>query len=402
VRHSLFGTAALLAVLVTPPLAAQASGGVRVCAGGDVTLGTNLDAGWARRLEREPALQPDSLLAPLRPLLAGADVVLVNVEGAIGEGDAPSTCGPKSTNCYAFRQPASTATALARLGGARAKVVGNVANNHAMDAGVPGFRETVRLLRDAGVAVVGADTLATLVTTRSGEAVALLGFSTSAGPDPRDLAAVRRHVARAARRTPRVVVTMHMGAEGVRAQRTPNRTEIFLGSIDRGNSVAFARAAAEAGASFVVGHGPHVMRAGEWQGDALVLYSLGNLVTLGPFSNAEPINRGALACAVLGKDGKVKSAELIPTVQRRPGFVELDPTARSLELVQSLAVLDFPQTRVRVGPQGEITRTGAEIAVRPAPRAAPREPVLPPIPRPVPTVVRLAPPVVLHTVQPRR
>jgi hypothetical protein len=96
----------------------------------------------------------------------------------------------------------------------------------------------------------------------------------------------------------------------------------------------------DAGADLVVGHGPHVMRAAEWRGGALVLYSLGNLLTYGPFSFAEPMNRGAIACAVLEADGRVTDAVLRSTVQRPPGIVAADPTARSAVLVDSLSRLD--------------------------------------------------------------
>src|SRR5207253_5766484 len=117
---------------------------VRLCAAGDVTLGTNLDSLWARgaganlwnRYARHD--HPDSLLSPLRGLFADADVVLINVEGAIGEGPAVKKCGPRSTSCYAFRSPLPTAGALRRLGSEQARVVGNVANNHSHDAGGPG------------------------------------------------------------------------------------------------------------------------------------------------------------------------------------------------------------------------------------------------------------------------
>src|SRR5439155_19120040 len=91
---------------------------LRLCAGGDVTLGTNLDTVWAktaaRKLRAEFGLSaaPDSLLAPLKPLFADADVVLINVEGAIGAGYAPAKCGRRALNCFAFRQPVATARAL--------------------------------------------------------------------------------------------------------------------------------------------------------------------------------------------------------------------------------------------------------------------------------------------------
>lgn len=348
-------------------------GAVRVCAGGDVTLGTNLNPGWVHTasakygMRVDPYPDPDSLLAPLRPLVDDADVVLLNVEGAIGEGPAPRKCAPGSTKCFAFRQPVGTAAALRRVA-EEAEVVGNVANNHAGDAGASGLRATVRHLRDADVHVTGADTLATVVVTARGDTVAFLGFSTSGGPDPRDLNAVRRHVRRAAERFPRVVVTMHMGAEGVRAQRTRNETEMFLG-INRGNSVAFARAAAEAGADLVVGHGPHVMRAVEWHGETLIFYSLGNLLTYGPFSLAEPLNRGALACAVLERDGTVVEAVLRPTRQLPPGRARPDASAKAVALADSLTRLDFPETGARIDADGRIHP--------PAPAATVRKPVAP-------------------------
>ncbi|NIQ55694.1 MAG: CapA family protein, partial [Gammaproteobacteria bacterium] len=170
------------------------------------------------------------------------------------------------------------APALARLA-TGARLVANVANNHAMDAGASGFRSTVRHLEAAGILVTGADTLAAMVPQPTGDTLAFLGFATAqAGPDPRNLAAVERHVRRAAGPGRRVIVTMHMGAEGRGAQRTRDRRERFLGE-DRGNAVAFARTAVDAGAEAVIGHGPHVLRAVEWIGDAFVAYSLGNLLT---------------------------------------------------------------------------------------------------------------------------
>ena len=232
--------------------------GVRLCAGGDVTLGSNLDPRWARtaaqKLRAEYGItdHPAALLAPLRPLVADADVVLLNVEGAIGEGRlAERKCSPTSTNCYSFRQPVSAARALRNLA-PEAIIVGNVANNHSRDAGQVGFTQTARHLRRADVLVTGADTLATRVVTLIGDTLAVLGFHTTDDgriPDARNLGAVYRHVARAVRSYGTVVVTMHLGAEGAEAQRTRKQTEIFLERFDRGNPVAFADTVFAAGAA---------------------------------------------------------------------------------------------------------------------------------------------------------
>src|SRR6185503_1032597 len=194
----------------------------------------------------------------------------------------------------------------------------------------------------------GDDTIATPVILPDGNTIAFLGFYTSTEtPDVRDIAAVRRHVARAVEMFGTVVVTAHMGAEGVTAQRTRDSTEYFLLSrIDRGNPVAFANAALDAGAAAVLGHGPHVLRAAEWRGDRLVVYSLGNLATYGPFNIIEPLNRGAVVCLdIAGR--QVVGAQLRPTMQLAPGVVMRDPARRALTLVDSLGALDFPTTSAR-------------------------------------------------------
>ena len=340
------------------------SGSVRVCAGGDVTLGTNLDTLWAtratKRLRKPVALYPppDSLLRPLTPLLEDADVVLLNIEGAIGSGKTKSKCGPKSTMCFAFRMPPTAAPALRRVA-PRAAVVGNVANNHAGDAGILGAIQTRVLLKRADVYVTGADSEPTLVPTVRGDTVAILGFGTSGFPDARDLESVRRFVSRAAERFRRVIVTMHIGTEGAGAQRTSDTTE-YLMDANRGNPVAFARTAVDAGATLVLGHGPHVVRAFEWRGDALIAYSLGNLLTYGPFSLREPNNRGAILCATLDPRGKPTDVVLRSTVQRPPGLVSADARHRAVTLADSLSAGDFGETAA------EFRRDGSVI--QPAPR----------------------------------
>jgi poly-gamma-glutamate capsule biosynthesis protein CapA/YwtB (metallophosphatase superfamily) len=289
--------------------------------------------------------------------LTGADVVLLNVEGAIGSGPAPKKCGPRSTSCFAFRQPRSAALALRRLADSGVTIVGNIANNHSRDAGDAGRDTTVSLLRSAGIAVTGADTLATPVMLPSGDTIGVLGFYTdTTAPDARDLRAVRRHVARAAAQYGVVIVTMHLGAEGPGAQRTQNANEIFLKKINRGNPVGFADAAFAGGATLVVGHGPHVLRAAEWRGDRLAIYSLGNLLTYGPFKLREPTNRGAVACAIIDSVRHVASAELRPTMQLWPGVLRPDSSRRALALVDSLSALDFPRSGVSIDSTGALKK----------------------------------------------
>ncbi len=343
---------------------------LRLCAAGDVTLGNNLDSAWARRahdvMEQRFARddRPDSLLSPLRPFFSDADVILLNVEGAIGAGPAVKKCGPRSTSCYAFRMPLDAATAIRNLGGPRTRVVGNVANNHSHDAGNLGAIVTQGLLDSAGVQVTGADTLATVVVTPRGDTLAFLGFYTGSDtPDARDFPAVRRHVRRAVDLYRTVIVTMHLGAEGAAAQRTRNVDEKFVG-MQRGNPVGFALTAINAGATAVIGHGPHVLRGGEWRDSSLVLYSLGNFVNYGTFSLNDPMNRGAVACMNILGPRKVAGASLQSTVQIAPGVVLPDWMQRSASLVDSLSRLDFPATGIAVDVDGTIAHRAPIVPVK--------------------------------------
>ena len=160
---------------------------VRVCAGGDVTLGVNGDTIIKNGKRIPPAVwpAPSALIAPLAPLFADADIVLLNAEGAIGDGVA-TKCVKGAKNCFSMRMPASAAAALRGVN-ERAVVVANVANNHAHDAGDDGFAETLRRLDSAGVRVTGADSAPTIVVTRQGYSVAILGFAASGPMNVRDL-----------------------------------------------------------------------------------------------------------------------------------------------------------------------------------------------------------------------
>jgi hypothetical protein len=344
-------------------LAAGAGGpGVRLCAGGDVSLGSDLRAATpGRPAARAPArgrgpADPDSLLAPLAPLVADADVVLLNHESAIGEGPGRPKCRPGSTTCYAVRSPTLAARALARFAGDR-RLVLNVANNHSRDGWRPGTPTTGDRLRAAGLAVVGDDTVATLVPLAGGDTLAILGFSLGTSPNINEVARIRAIVAREAAKVPLLVVTAHLGAEGARFQHVRDATERYLGER-RGNPVALAHAAIDAGAALFVGHGPHVLRAMEWYRGRLILYSLGNLLTRGRFSVAEPLDRGAVICVDLDHDGTVRGGEVRATVQRAAGLVRADSTRRAVELLARLSRQDFGASGARLTPAGAIIVPG--------------------------------------------
>lgn len=332
--------------LLVPGLAVAQARDVRICAGGDVTLGSNIGG--------RPLLSPDELLAPLRPLLAGSDIVLLNVEGPMGEGPVATKCRPRSTRCYQLRQPSTAAAALVRAA-SPATFVANLANNHALDAGRLGFLTTMQLLESQRALVIGADTLATAVVVAPGDTIGMLGFSAWSVAGVTDLAAVRRHVERAVARYRRVIVSTHLGAEGQAARHTRDVNEVFAGE-QRGNPVQFARVAAAAGASMVIGHSPHVLRAVRYEGQTLVAYSLGNLLTYGPFNVSGPNGRGMVLCATLAGNGSVRDTRAIATQQRAPGMLAADTTGGALRDLQELLRDDFPRDTIMVSRDGSIGR----------------------------------------------
>ena len=70
---------------------------------------------------------------------------------------------------------------------------------------------------------------------------------------------------------------IHAGAEGADQLHTPYGSQYYLGE-NRGNARAFAHAVIDAGASIVLGSGPHVIRGIERYRGRLIAYSLGNFV----------------------------------------------------------------------------------------------------------------------------
>jgi poly-gamma-glutamate synthesis protein (capsule biosynthesis protein) len=214
-------------------------------------------------------------LRPITPALSAADVTMVNLETAITERGTPA---PKA---YTFRAPTSAFGALRAAG---VDVV-TVANNHGMDFGEVGVRDTVAAAKAAKFPAVGigldADAAyAPWRTVVKGQRLAFFGATqvldsnlmtawtagegkpglASAYEEARLLAAVR-----AARPTAdTVVVFLHWGQER-NACPIPRQPEL-------------ARKLAAAGADIVVGSHAHVLLGAGMLGRTFVSYGLGNFI----------------------------------------------------------------------------------------------------------------------------
>lgn len=211
------------------------------------------------------------LFAKLQPLLAASSINVANFEGAI----TPSL-QPHTLKSYLLPMPASVAPLLRSVG-----IHGvTLANNHALDFGLPGMMATLDRLRNQGIPAAGAGmnlTAALRPMVFGSPHGNLCVFSASktypqefwatparfgtASPTIRQLTAAIREAKPVCRHT---FVVFHWGAEGRKTAKSYQRT--------------LARKAIDAGAAAVIGHHPHVLQPIELYKGRPILYSLGNFV----------------------------------------------------------------------------------------------------------------------------
>jgi poly-gamma-glutamate capsule biosynthesis protein CapA/YwtB (metallophosphatase superfamily) len=244
-----------------------------------VTLAFGGDVHFESFLRDAVQADPAGALAPVGDLFANADVAMVNLETAVTEGGAPS---PKQ---YNFRAPEAGLTALREAG---VDIV-SVANNHGMDYGEEGLRDTLAAARRADLALVGGGRTAKQAyrphrVTVNGRRIAFFGATqvldsfaieawtarsdragiASAKEEYEGLSRLLAAVERADGRGDTVVVMLHWGEEGASCP-LPRQQELAAQLTD-------------AGADIVVGGHAHRLQAGGFLGDAVVHYGLGNFV----------------------------------------------------------------------------------------------------------------------------
>ncbi len=213
---------------------------------------------------------------PIATVLGRADIAMVNLETAVTDRGTPQ---PKA---YNFRAPSSAFRALRSAG---VDVV-TMANNHGMDYGVAGLRDSLSAAAAAHFPVVGigADDAAAFAPYRvivNGQRIAVIGAtqvldtafvdSWAAGPGKPGLASAKQEarllaaVASARANADTVVVYLHWGQERATCPIAAQRD--------------LAPKLVDAGADIVVGSHAHVLLGGGWTGDgAYVDYGLGNFV----------------------------------------------------------------------------------------------------------------------------
>jgi hypothetical protein len=333
---------------VDPPRTAEGRT-LRFVAGGDTMMGSDLKKGP----EGLPPGDGDGLFDDVRPILAGADVAFLNLEGPLADGLPSSKCGPTSTSCYAFRTPTRFAGALDRVG----LDLASLANNHAWDVGSAGQLSSMKALDGVGIAHAGRYGDTALVDVNGTKVALVAAHSGTCCLNVNELAEVRAAVALADREADIVVFSFHGGAEGAQARHVPGKTEVAWGE-ERGDVRALAHAAIDAGADLVLGHGPHVLRAMEVYQGRLAAYSLGNFMGYRQFGTAGGFGAtSVLLEAELAANGVLVSAKLHPIALDSDSVPHHDPAKAAFAQIAELSQADLGAAGVRVGPDGTLSWT---------------------------------------------
>jgi poly-gamma-glutamate capsule biosynthesis protein CapA/YwtB (metallophosphatase superfamily) len=266
VRHDLAGvlSPALDGALASLGLPQTMPSTTTIGFGGDVVPGRNPHQRFGAPDD------PTHSFTEIGSLLAGYDVSVVNVEGALSAASAGAGTATPFAAGPAF-------TAGLKLAGVDAVTL---ANEHSRDLGAAGLTDTIATLQSAGIAPFGAGAnldaaRAALILDVNGIKIALIGANGVRGDDDAattdspgvnalDIDRLRADIGAASKDADVVIAYLHLGATG-----RPNPPE---------SAIEAARAAIDAGATLVVASHPGVAGGMEIYKGKPIVYSLGNLV----------------------------------------------------------------------------------------------------------------------------
>lgn len=321
--------------------------GIRFAAAGDTMMGSDLSKG-AAGLAPEDGLH---LFDGVKEWFRAADIAFLNLEGPLADGLPNKKCAPGSTSCYSFRTPTRYTAALTDMG---IDVV-SLANNHAWDLGPEGQESSMRALDAAGIRHAGRyGDIAWL--EQGGKKIAVLAAHFGACClNVNNIPEVQAAIREADKTADIVVFSYHAGAEGSSARRVLGAPEIAWGEA-RGDVKALSRAAVEAGADLILGHGPHVLRAMEVYQGRLIAYSLGNFCGFRQFGTQGGYGGTSMVLeAELGDAGELLSGLVRPVLLDSESKPRPDPAGAAIRQVQELTGLDFPQGTLKIGMDGRLS-----------------------------------------------
>jgi poly-gamma-glutamate capsule biosynthesis protein CapA/YwtB (metallophosphatase superfamily) len=247
---------------------------------GDIMLGGKV----ADLLEENGFDYPYRLM---KPYIENSDIMVGNMESPVTERGIPQE------KSYVFRTSPEALPAMAQAG----FDLMTLGNNHMLDYGIIGLKDTLKEMNNAGILTVGAgltseEAYRPEIINKNGIRVAFVGASRvipepswAAGKNKPGVAVtydpkpVLTSIAKADREADLVVVLVHWGEE---QSEIPNEDQRRL-----------AYHYIDAGADLVIGSHPHVLQGVEWYKGKAIAYSLGNFI-FSTSMNANTWNSGLL------------------------------------------------------------------------------------------------------------
>lgn len=313
------------ATAATNATTAEDSQPIVIRAVGDVVLGSDYPE------HRLPTAADRQRITALRRELRQADVVVGNLEGVLSDTGA-SRKDARKPGLYTFRMPTSYALTLRDMG----FDVMSLANNHSMDFGAQGLASTLAALRANGIAPMGVPGAEVATVTVRRTRVAFLNYSyLPAFVRMDDARRITADIGHARASADWVVVSVHGGREGEDAGGLPRGDEYFMQEY-RGDLARFARMVIDAGASAVLGHGPHVVRPFELYRGKPVFYSLGNFVGYRSLSTQGKLAHSIVAEVRFSPQGDLLGAGIIPLKLDRSGIPVVDYSPDNLQALSGL------------------------------------------------------------------
>ena len=287
----------------------------------------------ARDVGQHFAVAPeDFAMADIRGLLRGFDLVVLNLENPVATGGQPD---PVQDPHVTFRAHPETLRVIKELG-VRMVALGN---NHMLDYGEPALAETIAHLDDAGIGHTGAgrnyeEANRPLLLECNGRQIGFLSYSfiysantrmatrTGGGVSDHRLHRIVPRIRELVRSGRDVIVLCHWGYE-YSLYPLPYQMRI-------------ARRMVDAGATLVLGHGPHYPQGVEDYRDGKIVYSLGNFIFDEPHKFA---NRSFVYGVEIDAAGRPRNQEIHPIhLQRHVPHLVTGANRRRLErLVECLS-----------------------------------------------------------------
>jgi poly-gamma-glutamate synthesis protein (capsule biosynthesis protein) len=188
----------------------------------------------------------------------------------------------------------------------------NAANNHILDLGVEGFRETLDMLDKNRLKFIGANNDKSnsnhLILKRNGVKLGFLGYTIGRFKVPEGISInklkekkIIADIEAIKDKCDFVIVSLHWGTENV-FYPSPKQIGLAHDLIDHG-------------ATLILGHHPHVIQGIEEYKNGLIAYSLGNF-QFDPIVSQSKTNKSIVLCMDFGEE-TIKNYEIIPVAINR-------------------------------------------------------------------------------------